>query len=113
MRTCRDTKCLSANKHTDQSMTCQKFILETFSTDGHDPDTRGFVIVTGNCSGIQGTHTNHTVRVDKDVQLVGCHFDGYIALAMLGSGDKFFRDMLSTDSFFVLLPLKISVVQSK
>ena len=71
------------------------------------------MIVTGNCSGIQGTHTNHTVRVDKDVQLVGCHFDGYIALDMLGDDDKFFRDMLSTDSFFDLLPLKISVVQSK
>ncbi len=72
-------------------LTCQKFILETFSTDGHDPDTRGFEIVTGNCSGIQGTHENRTVRADKDDQLVGCQFDGYITLAMLGAGDKIFR----------------------
>ena len=49
------------------------------------------MIVTGNCSGIQDTHENRTVSADKDDQLVGCHFDGYSALAMLGAGDKIFR----------------------
>ena len=49
------------------------------------------MIVTGNCSGIQDTHANSTVSVDKDGQLVGCHFDSYSALAMLGATDKNFR----------------------
>jgi hypothetical protein len=54
----------------------------------HDPETRDILIVTGNCSGVVGTHHNGGVLLDRNVTVVPCHYDDYGGWTVMGAGEK-------------------------
>ena len=57
-------------------------------TAGYDSETRVFIIVTGNCSDVSGTHHTGAVLIDSTGMSVHCHFDEFGVCVFLGSGQK-------------------------
>lgn len=62
-----------------------------FRRDDYDPETREFIIVTGDVSAVVGSKKCYGVHVDNNGMRVGCHFDAYAAIGSLASGSKIFR----------------------
>jgi hypothetical protein len=56
----------------------------------HDPETRAFLIATGNCSALVGTHRNGGVLLDSNGAVVPPHYDDYAGIAFLAAGEKTF-----------------------
>ena len=50
----------------------------------HDPETRAFLIVTGNCSALGTTQRNGGVLLDCNGAVVPTHYDDYAGLAFFG-----------------------------
>jgi hypothetical protein len=75
------------------------FIDQEFLRPDNDPETRSFIIVTGNCSGVSDTHHNGGVWVDANRMRIDCHFDDFDSLVFLTTDEKtflLFRLMTST-----------------
>jgi hypothetical protein len=51
----------------------------------HDPETRAFLIATGNCSALVGTHRNGGVLLDSNGAVVPPHYDDYAGIAFLAA----------------------------
>ena len=56
----------------------------------HDPETRAFLIATGNCSALGETHRNGGVLLDRNGAVVPTHYDDYGGFAFLAAGEKTF-----------------------
>jgi len=72
------------------------YVDEHFSREDYDPETRGFIIATGDLTGIVGEQECYGVHCDKNGMRVGCHFDSFAAIAFLASGSKTFRTCAPT-----------------
>ena len=66
------------------------FIDQEFLRPDNDSETRSFIIVTGNCSGVSDTHHNGGVWVDANSMRIDCHFDDFDSLVFLTTDEKTF-----------------------
>ena len=64
------------------------YVDDKYAKNGYDPETRAIMIVTGNCSGLTGTHQQGGVWIDNTGQRVPPHFDEYTGLGFLGQDEK-------------------------
>ena len=75
----------------DTWLAIKAYIDTHFPPEQHDPETRAMTIVTGNVTGVVGSHKCYGVDVDKNGMRVGCHFDAFASAGFLLAGSKDFR----------------------
>ena len=64
--------------------------------DDYDPETREFIIVTGDVTQVVVVHDQCGVHADKNGMRVGCHFDAFAGIGFLAAGSKTFRTCAPT-----------------